>query len=111
MASSPAKVALVTGSGKRRVGNVVALALAARGYSIALHYNRSAEEAVQSVREVAELGVPVEAYQADVSSEAAVVEMFERIMGRFGRLDALVTTAAVWNPRPLEQVTAADIQR
>ena len=39
------KVALVTGSGKRRVGNAIAAALAARGYSIALHYNRSADEA------------------------------------------------------------------
>jgi hypothetical protein len=29
---SPSKVALITGSGKRRVGNVVAAALAARGY-------------------------------------------------------------------------------
>ena len=32
-------------------------------------------------------------------------------MARFGRLDALVTSAAVWEPGKLEEVTAADIRR
>ena len=35
----------MTGSGKHRVGNVVAAALAERGFAVALHYNRSADEA------------------------------------------------------------------
>jgi len=49
MTSSPdRRVALVTGSGKRRVGKVVAEALARRGYDIALHYRSSAEEAEQT---------------------------------------------------------------
>ena len=42
------KVALVTGSGKRRVGYHVAEALAGRGYNLVIHYNRSAEEAQQT---------------------------------------------------------------
>ena len=42
---SAQKVALVTGSGKRRVGAHVAAALAARGYSLAVHYRTSAAEA------------------------------------------------------------------
>ena len=56
--SSCEKVALVTGSGRRRVGNTIAAALAARGYSIALHYNRSAEEAQASLAEPAGQGRP-----------------------------------------------------
>ena len=39
-------VALVTGSGKRRVGWHIAEALAARGYTLAVHYHSSAAEAV-----------------------------------------------------------------
>ncbi len=35
------RVALVAGSGRHRVGNVVAQQLAKRGYSIALHYHSS----------------------------------------------------------------------
>ena len=51
------KVALITGSGKRRVGSVVAEILANRGYQIALHYNRSAEEANRSVEGLCAQGV------------------------------------------------------
>ncbi len=68
----PNKVALITGSGKRRVGNVVAMALARRGYSIALHYHRSAEEASQTVQQLQSQGTSVRAFQADVSDEAEV---------------------------------------
>ena len=32
-------------------------------------------------------------------------------MDCFGRLDALVTAAAVWESRPLAEVTAADVRR
>src|SRR5438552_2402339 len=44
-----AKVALVTGSGKRRVGWHVADALAERGYALAVHYRTSAAEAEETV--------------------------------------------------------------
>ena len=109
--SSREKVALVTGSGKRRVGNVIAAALAARGYAIALHYNRSADEARQSVASLRAQGVRAEAFAADVADETAVAGLFRHVVDEFGRLDVLVTAAAVWNRRPIEQVTAADVRR
>ena len=34
-----------------------------------------------------------------------------QVLDRFGRLDALVTAAAVWESQPLEEVTAADVRR
>ena len=46
---SSSKVALVTGSGKRRVGWHVAEALAERGYALAVHYRSSASEAAETV--------------------------------------------------------------
>lgn len=106
-----AKIALVTGSGKRRVGNAIALALAQRGYGVALHYNRSAEEAQQTVRQLQAQGVRAEAFQADVSREPDVDRLFDAVLNNFGRLDVLVTAAAVWQPKPLEQVTADDVRR
>ena len=105
------KVALITGSGKRRVGNVVAAALARRGFSIALHYNRSADEAKQSVEELRRDGADAQAFEADVSQEADVERMFEQLTERFGRLDVLVTAAAVFSPKSLENVTAEDVRR
>ena len=90
------KVALVTGSGKRRVGNAIATALAARGYAVALHYRRSADEAQQSLAALRALGVRAAAFAADVADETAVARMFQQVMKTFGRLDVLVTAAAVW---------------
>jgi pteridine reductase len=105
------KVALVTGSGKQRVGNAVAMALAARGYHIALHYRRSAGEAEQTVAQLLGQGVEAAAFQADVADESQVERLFEEMMSRFGRLDVLVTAAAIWEPKPLEAVTADDVRR
>jgi pteridine reductase len=104
-------VALVTGAGRRRVGNVIAQTLAARGYSIALHYFRSAEEARQTTVALKERGVHAQAFQADISREADVDRLFQQTADHFGRLDVLVTAAAIWESKPLETVTAEDVRR
>ena len=105
------KVALITGSGKRRVGNAVALALAQRRYDIALHYNRSAEEARETVAQLAQAGIRVVAFQADLAKPDDVVRLFDEVLQTFGRLDVLVTAAAVWQQTPLEDVTADDVRQ
>jgi pteridine reductase len=105
------QVALITGSGKRRVGNVIARALAARGCDIALHYNRSAEDAKETVTELERTGVRAAAFQADMANEEDITRLFDQTIKTFGRLDVLVTAAAVWERTPLEEVTAADVRR
>jgi pteridine reductase len=105
------KVALVTGSGKRRVGNVVARRLADRGYAVALHYRRSADEAQETVDELTAEGARARAFRANVADEADVDRLFAEVVGEFGRLDVLVAAAAVWEPKPLESVTADDVRR
>jgi len=110
-APSQKKVALITGSGKRRVGNAVALALADRGFRIALHYNRSAEEAEQTVAALTDRGVDSAAFRADVADESQVGRLFDEVMDRFGRLDVLVTAAAVWEPKSLEEAKADAVRR
>jgi pteridine reductase len=105
------RVALVTGAGKRRVGNVIARSLAARGYSIALNYHFSKQEAQETVIGLKEQGVVAEAFQADVSLEADVQRVIRQTLEGFGRLDVLVTSAAIWEEKPLEEVAAADVRR
>ena len=107
----PSRVALITGGGKRRIGNAVALALADRQYDIALHYNRSAEEARQTVGQLERKGVRAAAFQADLTRENDVARLFDDVLGTFGRLDVLVTAAAIWQRKPLEDVTAEDVRR
>jgi pteridine reductase len=104
------RVALVTGSGKRRVGSVVADALARRGFAIAVHYRTSAAEAAETVQTLRAHGVAVEPFQADLTDEAAVRTMVADILQRFGRIDVLVNCAAVWKSKRLEDVTAADVR-
>jgi pteridine reductase len=105
------RVALVTGGGRRRIGNLIARSLADSGYSIALHYHWSAEAARESIEEMQAAGVRCEAFQADVAVESEVDQMFDAVIQRFGRLDALITTASIWQTIPLESVTAEDLLR
>lgn len=108
---SAKRVALVTGSGKRRVGWHIADALAGRGYALALHYNRSADEAAEAVASFRQRGVEAVAFQADLADEAAVRRLVDATLAVHGRIDVLVNAAAIWDRKPLEQVTADDVRR
>ena len=103
-------IALVTGSGKKRVGAAVAEALARRGYSIALHYRTSAQEAEETADNLLSLGVEASAFQADLADESAVKSLVEAVLTRFGRVDVLVNAAAIWQRKSLEDVTAGDVK-
>jgi pteridine reductase len=105
------KVALVTGSGKRRIGWHVAEALARRGYALAVHYRSSAAEAAQAVAHFQRLGVEAVAIQADLADEGSAKALVEQTLTRFGRLDVLVNCAAIWESKRLEDVTAAQVRR
>ncbi len=107
---SQKRVALVTGSGKKRVGAVVAEALAKRGYAIAIHYRTSKAEADETVTALKLHNVEAAAFQADLANEDEVGAMVLGIIARFGRVDVLVNSAAVWESKPLENVTAADVR-
>jgi len=108
---SERKVALVTGSGKRRVGSHVAEALAARGYAVAVHYRSSEAEAKELVANLeSQFSVPAFAVQADLRDEITVKQMVSTMLARFGRIDALVNCAALWKRKSLEEVTAADVR-
>ena len=107
----PPRVALVTGSGKKRVGAAVADALARRGYGVAVHYRTSAAEAEETAAALRAHGVEAEPFAADLADEAAVKAMVSAVLARWGRVDVLVNCAAIWEPKPLEAVTAADVRR
>ncbi|QDU26445.1 General stress protein 39 [Anatilimnocola aggregata] len=104
------KVALITGSGKQRVGWHVAEALGARGYSLAIHYRTSAQEAAETVKEFRSRGWEANAFAGDLADETAVKKLMADVLSEYGQLDALVHTAAIWQPKKLEEVTAADVR-
>lgn len=104
-------VLLVTGSGKKRVGNVVAEHFAGLGYRIALHYRTSEAEARESREHLKSLGCKCEIFQADVSREADVQRMVKSVVDHFGQIDVLVTTASIWTKTRWEEITVEEIQK
>ena len=106
----PNRVALVTGSGKRRIGWHVAQALADRGYALIVHYHISATEAAETVDAFHARGVEAVAVQADLTDERSVQALFDQTIERFKRIDVVVNCAADWKSKRLEDVTAADVR-
>jgi len=104
-------VALITGSGAPRIGNCVARTLAAAGYRLVLHAHRSRDGAIATARELEEHGAATAIVSCDLTDEGKLVAMVREANDAFGRIDALVNCAAVWLPKPLEQITADDVRR
>jgi pteridine reductase len=104
------KVAVVTGSGRKRIGWYVADALAEAGYDLVVHYRTAAAEAAETVRHLQAKGADALAVAADLSDEEAVRGLVARTLERFGRIDALINCAAAWKSKRLEEVTAADVR-
>ncbi|MDL5036621.1 SDR family oxidoreductase [Comamonas resistens] len=95
--SSPTRLrtVLVTGSA-RRLGRDMALALARAGWQVAVHYRDSQDDAMQTVAECANLSGDSAAFDADFFDEESVRSLVPRVVERFGRLDALVNNASLF---------------
>jgi NAD(P)-dependent dehydrogenase (short-subunit alcohol dehydrogenase family) len=100
------KVALITGG--KRIGVVVASALAARGVDVALAYARSRTEAEQAAELVRAAGRRAVTLQADLSNPPACRLLVDAAAESLGRLDILVNMASVYVQRPFDDLTPAD---
>ena len=85
---------MVTG-GSRGIGRATCLALAREGATVCVNYRTQAEQAVDVLREIKEMGSEGLVVKADVADKAAVRMMVRRIQARFGRVDILVNNAGV----------------
>jgi pteridine reductase len=99
------RVALITGGG-RRVGKVLALALARRGAAVAVHYRDSEAGARQLVSTIHTEGGRAQTFAADLTLEQTPGELVEQVVAAFGRLDVLVNSAAIMTRTPFGEVTA-----
>jgi len=96
-------VVLVTGAAQR-IGRDIALELAAHGWAVAVHYRSSAAAAEQTVATLREAGagvaagsgVTAQAFAADLADEAECLALVPAVQAAFGRIDAVVNNASLF---------------
>lgn len=100
------QVAIVTGASSG-IGAGCAKELAKAGATVVVNYPVAStkEMAQQVVNEIAAHGGTAIAYQADVSKEQDVQNMFADVIGQFGTVDILVNNAGLQKDAPFTEMT------
>jgi NAD(P)-dependent dehydrogenase (short-subunit alcohol dehydrogenase family) len=86
---------LVTGAAKR-LGRHIALALAAAGWRVAVHYRSSQDDAIKTVADCAALTRGAAIFHADLSDETAVQGLLPAVIQSLGHVDAVVNSASTF---------------
>jgi 3-oxoacyl-[acyl-carrier protein] reductase len=105
------KTALVTGA-SRGIGRASALALAAAGAQVLVHYGRAANEADSVVGQIRKAGGRGDAVAADLERPDGphkLAKLARDIVG--DRLDILVANAGISKPATIEETTIEDFDR
>lgn len=103
------RVVLITGS--RRIGAVVAAAVARRGADVALVYNQSAAEAEAAAQSVRTLGRQSHLIQGDVSDPDSCSRVVAETESALGSVDVLVNMASLYRRIDFDALTPDDWNR
>lgn len=102
--------ALVTGAA-RRLGRAMALYLAGRGFDIAIHYDRSVDEAEETAALARQQGVRCEVFQADLLDDAQTRALIPAVHQRLGQLSVLVNNASIFEYDTIASATDESWER
>lgn len=102
---------MVTGA-SRGIGRASALALAAAGARVLVHYGRGAQEAEAVVAEIRRAGGRADQVAADLRAPDGAHTLAKQVRGAVGdRLDILVANAGVSKSATIEETTIEDFDR
>lgn len=103
------KTAIVTG-GARGIGRGCALALAEKGFDVAL-VDLLAPEMARTADELRGLGRRALVFEADVSEHARAHEIAAAVKSEWGRIDFLLNNAGRSMPKPLLEIAEEEFDR
>ncbi|EOD48120.1 putative naphthalenetriol reductase protein [Neofusicoccum parvum] len=104
------KVAVVTGSG-RGIGKEMALELARRGAKVVVNYANSSEAAEKVVNQIKEIGSDAIAVKANVANVAETIELMDKVVEHYGKLDICCSNSGVVSFGHLKDVTEEEYDR
>ncbi len=105
------QVALITGADSG-IGRAVAIAFAREGANIVISYLNEDADARETERWVREAGRQALVAKGDLTDESACVQLVERTLQTFGRLDILVNNAAFQRSHDtIEEISSEEFDR
>lgn len=102
--------ALVTG-GAKRIGRAISVALARNGYAVAIHCNRSKDEAQSLKTEIEAAGGRAAIVVADLADTAAAARLVPDAVQALGPLTLLVNNASIFEADELGTLNLTSWQR
>ena len=88
---------LVTGAAKR-LGQVIALDLAKKGFNIALHYHQSKVDAAKTAQQIYKMGGRCELFSCDLSDSKSTGRLIAEVYKSFPGLNLLINSASIFVP-------------
>lgn len=104
------KVVLITGA-SRGIGAAAAIRFAEAGADVVINYQNRKDAALDVARTAENFGARTLLVKADVSKKDHTERMFDLALKKFGRLDALVANAGIWEGTPIDEMTDAQWKR
>ena len=98
------KTALVTGAA-RRIGCAIARDLGAWGWSVVVHYNRSADDADAAVDVIKAAGGQAVSLKADLTKEEETRQLMAQSVAAFGPIGCLINNASTFDRDEFDTVT------
>ncbi|NOU52545.1 SDR family oxidoreductase [Pseudoalteromonas sp. JBTF-M23] len=103
------KVALITGA-SRGIGAATVLKLASKGYKVAINFKSNTSAASSVLEKIRKSGGDGALFQADISDEKAVIELFSQVQDELGAVSHLVNNVGVLQAQMrVEQMNAERI--
>ncbi|MDE2454477.1 MAG: SDR family oxidoreductase [Burkholderiales bacterium] len=103
-------VVLVTGAA-RRIGRAIALELGTQGWDVALHHRQSAPDAESLRTELVAAGARARVFAADLADEAQCRALLPAVRATFGRVDAVVNNASLFEYDSVADFGYASMER